>query len=107
LILGTLSLVIIFPLPIILALMLNELRSRLFKRAVQTISYLPHFMSIVVVAAMVLQIVSIRGTINQVITALGGDAISFMQQAEWFRTIYVTSEIWQTVGWGTILYLAA
>lgn len=107
LILGTLSLVIIFPLPIILALMLNELRSRFFKRAVQTISYLPHFMSIVVVAAMVLQIVSIRGTINQVITALGGDAISFMQQAEWFRTIYVTSEIWQTVGWGTILYLAA
>ncbi|GAA4429019.1 ABC transporter permease subunit [Georgenia halophila] len=107
LILGVLSLAIIFPLPIVLALMLNELRSRLFKRAVQTVSYLPHFMSIVIVAAMVLQIVSIRGTVNQVLEAFGAEAISFMQHAEWFRTIYVTSEIWQTVGWGTILYLAA
>lgn len=107
LILGTLSLVIVFPLPIALALMLNELRSRVFKRTVQTISYLPHFMSIVVVAAMVMQIVSVRGTINQVLAAFDAGPISFMQQAEWFRTIYITSEIWQTVGWGTILYLAA
>ncbi|WP_425453725.1 ABC transporter permease [Bogoriella caseilytica] len=106
-ILGGLGLIIIFPLPIILALLLNELRSRIFKRTVQTISYLPHFMSIVVVAAMVLQLVSVRGTVNQIITALGGDAIAFMQHAEWFRAIYISSEIWQTVGWGTILYLAA
>ncbi|MGC0272465.1 ABC transporter permease [Pseudactinotalea sp. Z1739] len=107
LILGGLSLAIVFPLPIILALMLNELRSRVFKRTVQTISYLPHFMSIVVVAAMVLQIVSIRGTINQILDVFGAGPISFMQQSEWFRTIFITSEIWQTVGWGTILYLAA
>lgn len=107
LILGALTLIIVFPLPIVLALLLNEVRSRYFKKAVQTITYLPHFMSIVVVAGLVLQLTSIRGTINQVITALGGSSISFMQQADWFRTIYIGSEIWQTVGWGTILYLAA
>ncbi len=105
--LGALSLVIIFPLPIILALMLNELRSVRFKKAVQTISYLPHFMSIVVVAGLVFQLTSMRGTINQVITTLGGSAIPFMQDPDWFRTVYISSEIWQTVGWGTILYLAA
>lgn len=107
LILGILTLVIVFPLPIILALLLNELRSRKFKRIIQTISYLPHFMSIVIVAGLVFQLTSLNGTINQIIEAVGGEPIAFMQRAEWFRTIYVTSEIWQTVGWGTILYLAA
>ncbi|WP_243882632.1 ABC transporter permease [Cellulomonas dongxiuzhuiae] len=107
LVLGVLSLVIIFPLPIVLALMLNELRSQRFKRIIQTISYLPHFMSIVIVAGLVFQLTAIRGTVNQIMTALGGDAIGFMQQPDWFRTIYISSEIWQTVGWGTILYLAA
>lgn len=107
LILGLLTLVVVFPLPIILALLLNELRSARVKKFVQTISYLPHFMSIVIVAGVVLQMTSIRGTFNQIITAFGGSAIPFMQQPEWFRTIYISSEIWQTVGWGTILYLAA
>lgn len=106
-ILGGLTLAICFPLPIILALMLNELRSRVFKRWVQTITYLPHFMSIVIVAGMVLQLTALNGTVNQVVEALGGDKIPFMQRPDWFRDIYVTSEIWQTVGWGTILYLAA
>lgn len=105
--LGGLTLAICFPLPIILALMLNELRSRLFKRVVQTVTYLPHFMSIVIVAGMVFQLTAINGTVNQVIEAFGGEAIPFMQRADWFRTIYLTSEVWQTVGWGTILYLAA
>lgn len=106
-ILGGLTLAIVFPLPIILALMFNELRSRRFKRIAQSISYLPHFMSIVIVAGMVLQLTALRGSINQGIQFFGGDAIPFMQLPEWFRTIYVSSEIWQTVGWGTILYLAA
>lgn len=106
-VLGVLSLVIVFPLPVILALMLNELRSSKFKRVVQTISYLPHFMSIVIVAGMVFQLTSLRGTFNQILTGFGADRIPFMQQAEWFRTIYISSEVWQTVGWGTILYLAA
>lgn len=107
LVLGALSLLIIFPLPVVLALMLNELRSRRFKRVIQTISYLPHFMSVVIVAGLVFQLTAVRGSVNQAITALGGEAVPFMQLAEWFRTIYIGSEIWQTVGWGTILYLAA
>lgn len=106
-ILGLLTLLICFPLPIVLALLLNELRSRRFKRIVQTLSYLPHFMSIVIVAGIVLQLTSITGTVNQVIDLFGGAPIALMQQPEWFRTIYVSSEVWQTVGWGTILYLAA
>ncbi|MBN8881088.1 carbohydrate ABC transporter membrane protein 1 (CUT1 family) [Salana multivorans] len=106
-ILGGLSLLVCFPLPIVLALLLNELRSRRFKRIVQTVSYLPHFMSIVIVVGIVFQLTSIDGTVNQIIRAVGGDAIPFMQLPEWFRTIYVSSEVWQTVGWGTILYLAA
>lgn len=106
-ILGALSLLICFPLPIVLALLLNELRSRRFKRIVQTISYLPHFMSIVIVVGIVFQLTSIDGTVNQILRAFGGDSIPFMQLPEWFRTIYVSSEVWQTVGWGTILYLAA
>src|SRR5665648_945249 len=69
--------------------------------------YLPHFMSIVIVAGMIFQIFSLQGTVNQIVERLGGDAINFMQQADWFRAVYVSSEAWQTIGWGTILYLAA
>src|SRR5690606_32969149 len=92
---------------IILALMLNELRSQRFKRVAQSISYLPHFMSVVIVAGVVLQLTSARGSINQLLDVVGIESVPFMQLSEWFRTIYVGSEIWQTVGWGTILYLAA
>jgi putative aldouronate transport system permease protein len=105
--LGALTLVFTFPLPIVLALLLNEVRSRYFKRFVQTVSYLPHFLSIVIVAGMVMQLVSLEGTVNQLVRALGGEATAFIQDPGWFRTIYVSSEVWQTVGWGTILYLAA
>ncbi|MEU8261948.1 ABC transporter permease subunit [Micromonospora sp. NPDC048999] len=107
LVLGALTLLFCFPLPIVLALLLNELRSRRLKRFVQSVSYLPHFLSIVIVAAMVMQLVSMDGTLNQFVRAVGGEAVPFLQQAGWFRTIYVSSEVWQTVGWGTILYLAA
>lgn len=106
-ILGGLTLLISFPMPIILALLLNELRSKKFKKFVQTASYLPHFLSIVIVAGMILQMVSLEGTINQVIRAFGGEAVNFIQMASWFRPIYVISDVWQTMGWGTILYLAA
>ncbi|QCB92792.1 ABC transporter permease [Cellulomonas shaoxiangyii] len=106
-ILGALTLVFAFPLPIILALMLNELRAQKFKRFVQSVSYLPHFLSIVIIVGMLMQMLSLQGTVNQVIEALGGESIPFLQRPEWFRTIYVGSEVWQTVGWGTILYLAA
>lgn len=106
-VIGSLTLLFCFPLPIVLALLLNELRSTVFKRFVQSVSYLPHFLSIVIIAGMVIQLVSLEGTINQIVKAVGGDAVPFLQQPEWFRTIYVSSEVWQTVGWGTILYLAA
>jgi putative aldouronate transport system permease protein len=106
-ILGGLWLVIGFPLPIILALLLNELRSRRFKRTVQTLTYLPHFLSIVIVAGIVVQLTSIDGSVNQLLKLFGADPIPFMQQPEYFRAVYIASEAWQTVGWGTILYLAA
>jgi putative aldouronate transport system permease protein len=107
LVLGIATLVFFFPLPIILALLLNEVRSSGFKRFVQSISYLPHFLSIVVVAGIVTQFLAVDGVVNQFVQAVHRDAIPFLQQPEWFRQIYVTSEIWQTLGWGTILYLAA
>jgi putative aldouronate transport system permease protein len=107
LIIGGLTLLFTFPLPIILALLLNEVRTRALKRFVQSVSYLPHFLSIVIVAAMVMQLLSADGAVNGMLKSAGGHAVPFMQQAEWFRTIYVSSEVWQTVGWGTILYLAA
>lgn len=106
-ILGGLTLLFCFPLPIVLALLLNEVRSRLFKRFVQSVSYLPHFLSIVIIAGMITQVLSIDGVVNQVVKVFGGEATSFLQDPGWFRTIYVSSEVWQTVGWGTILYLAA
>lgn len=106
-ILGGLTLLVSFPMPIILALLLNELRSKKFKKFVQTASYLPHFLSIVIVAGMILQIVSLEGAINQVISAVGGTPVNFIQEAAWFRPVYVISDVWQTMGWGTILYLAA
>jgi putative aldouronate transport system permease protein len=106
-VLGSLTMVVCFPLPIVLALLLNEVRKQYFKKLVQSISYLPHFLSIVIIVGMVMQILSLEGTVNQVIGAFGGEAIPFLQRAEWFRFIYVGSEVWQTVGWGTILYLAA
>ena len=106
-IIGGMTLVVCFPLPIILALMLNEVRRKYFKKIVQSISYLPHFLSVVIVVGMVYQLLSLQGTVNQIREAFGGDPVSFLQQAEWFRFIYVASEAWQTVGWGTILYLAA
>jgi putative aldouronate transport system permease protein len=104
---GALTLVFLFPLPIVLALLLNEVRTRAFKRLVQSISYLPHFLSIVVVAAIAFQFLAVDGAVNQFVRALGHDPIPFLQRPEWFRQIYVSSEIWQTLGWGTILYLAA
>jgi putative aldouronate transport system permease protein len=105
--LGSLTLAVLFPLPILLALLLNEVGSRPFKRFVQSVSYLPHFLSIVVVAGIVMQFLSVDGAMNQIVRGVGREAIPFLQRPEWFRSIYVSSEVWQTLGWGTILYLAA
>ncbi|MFF3942126.1 ABC transporter permease [Streptomyces phaeofaciens] len=105
--LGTLTLVFCFPIPIALALLLNEVRRRSLKRFVQSVSYLPHFLSIVIVAGITVQMLATDGPVNHALGWFGLDAIRFIQEPGWFRTIYVGSEIWQTAGWGTILYLAA
>ncbi|MNI44701.1 putative multiple-sugar transport system permease YteP [compost metagenome] len=97
-----------FPAPIILALLLNELRSSIYKRFVQTISYLPHFLSSVVVSSMIIMLLSpSTGWISHAMQGLGLPSVNFLQQADWFRTIYISSEVWQQVGWGSIIYLAA
>ncbi|HTU73427.1 MAG TPA: ABC transporter permease subunit [Trebonia sp.] len=107
LILGGLTLVFGFPAPIILALLLNEVLSRGVKRFVQSVSYLPHFLSTVVVAAIMMQGLQATGVVNQALGWLGHSPIEFLQDPGWFRSVYVSSEIWQYAGWGTILYLAA
>lgn len=96
-----------FPAPIILALLLNEIKNTTFKKTVQTITYMPHFISTVVIASMVLSFVSSEGLINQIREIFGLESISFMIMPQYFRTIYVSSNIWQTIGWGSIIYIAA
>lgn len=97
-----------FPGPIILALLLNEIYHLRFKRVVQTISYLPHFLSWVVVSGLVIQILSpSTGMVNSIIKALGGSPIYFLTSNFWFVSVLITSGIWKSVGWGSIIYLAA
>lgn len=96
------------PLPIILALSLNEVRNMLYKRSIQTIVYIPHFISWVVVAGIFMDLLSpSTGLINRLIEILGGKPIFFMTNLKWIRTVVVGSEIWKESGWGAIIYLAA
>lgn len=102
------SLVAGFPMPIILALMLNQTVNKRFKKLVQTVTYAPHFISVVVLVGMMQMFLSPRnGFINIIIQAFGGQPIVFLAKAEWYKTIYVFSGIWQGTGWGSIIYLAA
>ena len=107
LILNGLYLLFRFPLTLIFALLLNEIRNLHWKKFVQTVSYLPHFISMVIVCGMIKELLSTSGPVNDIISQFGGDKINFIALAEWFRTIFVASGIWQSLGWGTILYLAA
>ncbi len=102
-----LSLLWSFPAPIILALLMNEIRSNKFKRTVQTVTYLPHFISIVVICGMLIDFSTKDGLFNYFITLFGGEAGNLLMESENFRTIYIGSGIWQEVGWGSIIYLAA
>lgn len=95
-----------FPAPIILALLLNEVTNRKFKRINQTISYLPHFLSWVVLAGIVYEILSIRGPVNYFVTLLGGKESLIMGDTSLFRGILIVSDIWKEVGWGAVIYLA-
>ncbi len=96
-----------FPVPIIFALMLNEAKDGLYKRTVQTVSYLPHFISLVITVGIVADMVSTQGIVNRLVQLFGGEPIDFMRSNQWFRTLYVTSGIWQSFGWNSIIYLAA
>ena len=101
------QLVFAFPLPILFALLLNELRSDTFKRSVQTITYLPHFVSVVVIAGIIVDFLNTEGLVNDLLSSLGGRRIAFLQFPQYFRAVYVISGIWQELGWSTIIYLAA
>ncbi|MBO0995855.1 ABC transporter permease [Bacillus sp. SD088] len=97
-----------FPIPIILALMLNEVRSSKFKRTVQTVTYAPHFLSTVVLVGMLVTFLSpTAGIVNHFLSWFGVEPISFMTEPSWFKTLYVGSNIWQNAGWGAIIYIAA
>ncbi|ALP38422.1 protein lplB [Paenibacillus sp. IHB B 3084] len=108
LVLFALNIVIFFPLPIILALMLNEVRKRVFKNIIQTIIYIPHFMSWVIIVSISYVFLTVDGgVLNEMIAALGGEKISFLTSPEWLRTVYMGQVIWKELGWSTIIYLSA
>ncbi|MCY9692834.1 MULTISPECIES: ABC transporter permease [Paenibacillus] len=96
-----------FPAPIILAILLNELRQKLFKSIVQTVSYLPHFISIVVISGLIIDFTNRGGIVNSIIMFFGGQDSALMNNAENFRTIFVSTSVWQELGWSSIIYLAA
>ncbi|MEK4361869.1 ABC transporter permease subunit [Paenibacillus sp. FSL M8-0212] len=97
-----------FPLPIILALAFNEVKDSFFKRTVQTVTYAPHFISVVVMSGMIITFLSpSSGMIVNLVQALGFQSPQFLTDPAWFKTVYVLSGVWQSAGWGTIIYLAA
>ncbi|MGI2296425.1 MULTISPECIES: ABC transporter permease [unclassified Paenibacillus] len=107
LLLNVYQLVFVFPAPILFALLLNELIGPWFKRIVQTVTYLPHFISLIVIGGMITQFVSRDGFITDILVWLGMDRTAMLGHPEFFRPIYIISEIWQSVGWSSIIYLAA
>lgn len=107
-ILALYNLIFFFPLPIILALMLNELRRERFKRFVQTLIYIPHFVSwVVVVGIFYILFTTENGLLNEIIYQITGEKIAFLLEKDWFRTMIVSQSIWKEVGWGTVIFLAA
>ncbi len=96
-----------FPAPIILALLLNEIHNRFFKNVTQTITYLPHFISMIVVCGMLTDFSLSTGLFNDIIVFFGGERHPLLQDPSLYRMIYILSDIWQQVGWGTIIYLSA
>lgn len=102
------SLIVGFPLPIILALALNEVKDGPFKKTVQTITYAPHFISVVVIVGMVIAFLSpSSGILNNALQFLGFESKAYMEDPAWFKTIYVLSGVWQSTGWSSVIYMAA
>ena len=107
-ILAVLSIVVVFPIPIVFSLFLNEVRSKKIRSAVQSLSFLPYFISAAVMVSILYTLFSRgSGLVNNIITASGGKAINFMAKPEWFRPLYVLLEVWQTFGYSAIIYIAA
>lgn len=96
-----------FPFPIIFALCLNEVRNRKFKKGVQTISYLPYFISVVVVVSILKDFTSSDGVLTKLVEALGGEGGSLLAKPEWFRTLYIGSNMWQHLGYNSIIFISA
>lgn len=107
LLLSLYSLIFAFPAPIILALLLNEVKKKHYKGFIQTTTYLPHFISMVVVVGIIKEFCVTDGLINDVIAFFGGTRVTLLQNPAYYRTIYIVSDIWQSIGWGSIIYLAA
>ena len=102
------SLAVSFPFPILLAIFLNELRSDKLRKSVQMITYMPYFISTVVLVSMIIQFTDLNfGIVNQFIRAMGGDAVNFMGKKDYFRHLYVWTGVWQSAGYNAIVYLAA
>lgn len=107
-ILAVLSIVVVFPIPIIFSLFLNEVRVKFVKNSVQSLSFLPYFISSAVMVSIMYTLLSPSyGLINSIIKAFGGDAVYFMSKPEWFRPLYIFLQIWQTFGYSAVIYLAA
>lgn len=101
------SIIFCFPAPIILALLLNEIKNKKFKSVIQTFTYLPHFISMVVAVGIITEFCLSDGLINDIIVFFGGERSAILQNPAYYRTIYIVTDIWQEVGWGSIIYLAA
>ncbi len=104
---SVLGLIFGFPAPILLALLLNEVKQARFKKTVQTITYVPHFISLVVICSMVRDFCATRGLFNEILGLFGGGGVNWLTQPAWFYPIYIISGIWQNVGWDSIIYMAA
>lgn len=96
-----------FPAPIILALLMNEMHSRRYKKAVQTITYMPYFISMIVICGMLMDFLKMDGVLTSIFAALGMPNENYLMKPEAFRTIYIASDIWQNCGWNSIIYMAA
>nr|WP_245773010.1 ABC transporter permease subunit [Paenibacillus catalpae] len=102
------KIVLLFPVPIVVALLLNEVRKMLFKRTIQTIIYLPHFLSWVIISGLFVTLLApTDGLVNQIIMAFGGEPISFLQDNSFFRSVVVFTAGWKEIGWNAIIFIAA
>ena len=107
LVLGLYKIILVFPIPVFLALMMNEVKSHKLKKTIQTAVYIPYFLSWIIVAELIFDFLGISGIFNQIRQGLGMQPLLVMQQSKYFRIVYVISSIWKEAGWGTVVYIAA